>query len=223
MHHLAPPFAPDVEAIAGQRLAGGNAAQMLPLAEAIAARGLMPVIVDMPAHGRSRGRTSALPQFARAIDYVAARLQQQGSELRALVAHSLGANAAAYATSRGLAAQRLVAMIGDSADSADVIATAVALTAASIASSVRRFVAEPCGEMVVSGGGAHNPALIDALRQALLPTRLTIFDELYYDAEAKEAVAFALLGYLHVERRAGNVIGATGARGPRVLGKLTPA
>ena len=66
-------------------------------------------------------------------------------------------------------------------------------------------------------------ALIDALRQALLPTRLTIFDELYYDAEAKEAVAFALLGYLHVERRAGNVIGATGARGPRVLGKLTPA
>ena len=120
-------------------------------------------------------------------------------------------------------AQRLVAMIGDSADSADVIATAVALTAASIASSVRRFVTEPCGEMIVSGGGARNPALIDALRQALLPTRLTIFDELYYDAEAKEAVAFALLGYLHVERRAGNVIGATGARGPRVLGKLTPA
>jgi pimeloyl-ACP methyl ester carboxylesterase len=87
---------------------GGDAVQMRPLAEAIAARGLTPLIVDMPAHGRSRGRTSALPQFARAIDYVAARLQQQGFELRALVAHSLGANAAAYATSRGLAAQRLV-------------------------------------------------------------------------------------------------------------------
>jgi pimeloyl-ACP methyl ester carboxylesterase len=87
---------------------GGHAAQMLPMAEAIAARGLHPVLVDMPAHGRSRGGISALPQFARAIDYVAARLAQQGDELHALVAHSLGASAAAYAASRGLPIRRLV-------------------------------------------------------------------------------------------------------------------
>ena len=87
---------------------GGHAAQMLPMAEAIAARGLRPVLVDMPAHGRSRGSISALPQFARAIDYVAARLTQQGCELHALVAHSLGASAAAYVSSRGLGLRRLV-------------------------------------------------------------------------------------------------------------------
>jgi pimeloyl-ACP methyl ester carboxylesterase len=87
---------------------GGHAGQMLPLAEAVAARGLRPVLVDLPAHGRSKGGTSALPQFARAIDYIAARLVEQGFELRALVAHSLGASAAAYAASRGLAIQRLV-------------------------------------------------------------------------------------------------------------------
>src|SRR4051794_5215752 len=51
---------------------------------------------------------SNLPQFARAIDYAAALLQQQGQTLHAVVAHSLGANAAAYATSRGLPAGRLV-------------------------------------------------------------------------------------------------------------------
>jgi len=55
------------------------------------------------------------------------------------------------------------------------------------------------------------------------PVRVTSFDDLYYNGEAKEAVAFALLGYLHLARVPGNVSGATGARGPRVLGKLTPA
>jgi pimeloyl-ACP methyl ester carboxylesterase len=87
---------------------GGHAAQMLTLADAAAARGLRPVLIDMPAHGASRGSMSALPQFARAIEYVTARLQQQGFELRALVAHSLGASAAAFAMARGLAVQRLV-------------------------------------------------------------------------------------------------------------------
>jgi pimeloyl-ACP methyl ester carboxylesterase len=101
----AAPHAPVVLLVHGW---GGHAAQMLPLAEALAARGLRPVLVDMPAHGRSRGSTSALPQFARAIDYVAARLHQQGFELRALVAHSLGASAAAFVASRGLPIQRLV-------------------------------------------------------------------------------------------------------------------
>ena len=87
---------------------GGQAAQMLPLAQAVAARGLRPVLVDLPAHGQSQGRTSNLPQFARAIEYLCARLQQQGHELRAVVAHSLAANALAYSAARGLPVQRLV-------------------------------------------------------------------------------------------------------------------
>jgi anhydro-N-acetylmuramic acid kinase len=49
-----------------------------------------------------------------------------------------------------------------------------------------------------------------------------LFDEVFFDGEAKEAVAFALLGYLHLKGRPGNVRSATGARGPRILGKLTP-
>jgi pimeloyl-ACP methyl ester carboxylesterase len=87
---------------------GGQARQMLPLAQALAQQGLRPVLVDMPAHGRSTGSVSNLPQFARVIDYVAARLQQEGHQLRAVIAHSLAANAAAYAASRGLGVERLV-------------------------------------------------------------------------------------------------------------------
>lgn len=87
---------------------GGHARQLLPLAEALAQQGLRPVLVEMPAHGRSAGTASNLPQFARAIDYVAGRLQQEGHRIGVLAAHSLGANAAAHAASRGLAIGKLV-------------------------------------------------------------------------------------------------------------------
>jgi pimeloyl-ACP methyl ester carboxylesterase len=87
---------------------GGHAGQMLALAEVLSAQGLRPVIIEMPAHGRSSGSVSNLPQFARVLEYVTARLQQQGHTLRAVVAHSLSANAGAYAASRGLAGGRLV-------------------------------------------------------------------------------------------------------------------
>jgi pimeloyl-ACP methyl ester carboxylesterase len=86
----------------------GSAAQMRPLAEELAAQGLCPIIVELPAHGRSAGWQSTLPQFARAIDYVGARLAQEGSAVHAMVAHSLGASAAAFAAARGLPVARMV-------------------------------------------------------------------------------------------------------------------
>lgn len=105
----------------------------------------------------------------------------------------------------------------------DIVATAVELTAVSVGDAYRRFIAEPVHEVLVSGGGAKNPALFDAIKRAAAPIVVRHFDEVYFDGEAKEAVAFALLGYLHVTRRPGNVPSATGARGLRVLGKRTPA
>jgi len=87
---------------------GGHAGQMLALADAIAAQGLRPVLLEMPAHGHSGGTASNLPQFARAIEYVSGRLVAQGHRVRAIVGHSLGANALAFAAGRGLAAERLV-------------------------------------------------------------------------------------------------------------------
>lgn len=105
----------------------------------------------------------------------------------------------------------------------DIIATAVELTAASIADAFRRFLPEPVAEVVLSGGGARNPALVDAIAARVSPVAVTRFDDLFFDGEAKEAVAFALMGYLFVEGRSGNVPGATGARGRRLLGKWSPA
>jgi anhydro-N-acetylmuramic acid kinase len=105
----------------------------------------------------------------------------------------------------------------------DIVATAVELTAQSIGDAYRRFIAEPVKEVLASGGGARNPALFAAIERAAAPIVVRHFDDVFFDGEAKEAVAFALLGYLHVNHRPGNVPTATGARGLRVLGKLTPA
>jgi anhydro-N-acetylmuramic acid kinase len=105
----------------------------------------------------------------------------------------------------------------------DVVATAVELTARSVADAYRRFVPEPVQDVLLSGGGARNPALFAAIAEALAPLAVRRFDDVFFDGEAKEAVAFAFLGYLHLRGRAGNVTAATGARGPRILGKLTPA
>ena len=105
----------------------------------------------------------------------------------------------------------------------DIIATAVSLTAMSIADSYSRFMPEPVEEIFLSGGGARNPALARAITEAVAPKTVRDFDRTFFDGEAKEAVAFALLGYLHLMGRPGNVPTATGARGPRILGKRTPA
>jgi len=105
----------------------------------------------------------------------------------------------------------------------DCVATAVALTAASIADQIARWLPDDGAEVVMSGGGARNPELRRRLAAALPRRALRRFDELFFDGDAKEAVAFALLGWLTVRGRPGNVPSATGAHGPRVLGRITPA
>ena len=104
----------------------------------------------------------------------------------------------------------------------DIVATATSLTARSIADAYRRFLPEPITETIVSGGGARNPTLVRMIAELVAPIEVRQFSEVFFDGEAKEAVAFALLAHLHVTGRAGNVPRATGARGARILGKLTP-
>lgn len=86
-------------------------------------------------------------------------------------------------------------------------------------------------ELLVSGGGARNHALFDAIARELGVARarggysrmmIRRFDDVCFNGDAKEAVAFAFLGWLHL-KGVGNVRSATGARGPRVLGSYTPA
>jgi anhydro-N-acetylmuramic acid kinase len=120
----------------------------------------------------------------------------------------------------------------------DVVATATALTARSIADAVERFVLprfvvprtatfrkQAGRQMIVSGGGAKNPTLMSMLRDAVTPLgiKLHFSDEFGLPTEAKEAVAFALLAHETWHRRPSNVPSATGAKRVAILGKISYA
>jgi anhydro-N-acetylmuramic acid kinase len=115
------------------------------------------------------------------------------------------------------------------ASKADVVATATALTARSIADALQRFVLPRFGvrrrnhEMIVSGGGAKNPTLMTMLRHEIAPLGIGLHfsDEFGVPAEAKEAVAFALLAHETWHRRPSNVPSATGAKRAAILGKIS--
>lgn len=104
----------------------------------------------------------------------------------------------------------------------DILATATELTARSIALGAAMLPRAPL-DVVRSGGGARNPVLVRAIEKHWPGVQHVGFEDVFFEGDAKEAVAFAFLGYLTFTGRPGNEPGATGAAGPRVLGSITPA
>ena len=119
--------------------------------------------------------------------------------------------------------ERYARAIARRIDPLDVLATATALTAESIARAHRRFLPGRVDEVIVSGGGVRNAALMAMLADRAAPARVVASDELGLDADAKEAVAFAVLAAQTVRGQANNVPAATGAGRSVVLGKIVPA
>ena len=78
---------------------------------------------------------------------------------------------------------------------------------------------------MVAGGGTHHPVLMRELAAGFAAHGLPVlrFDEVFFPAVAKEAVAFALLGWLALHGQPGNLPTVTGAAGVRVLGSIVPA
>ena len=104
----------------------------------------------------------------------------------------------------------------------DIVATVTAFTAASIADSYRRFLPDMPDEVIVGGGGANNPVLMQMLRDELSPIPVLRQEDLGYSSDAKEAVAFAVIAYETLHGRPGNLPSCTFARHPAVLGKIIP-
>ena len=113
--------------------------------------------------------------------------------------------------------------------SEDVVATATAFTAASIADAYRRFVFPRLKtvelarlQIVLGGGGAKNPTLRRMLAERIGVGELLTHEDFGIANSAKEALAFAILAHETLRGRPGNVPSATGARRAVVLGKIVP-
>lgn len=104
----------------------------------------------------------------------------------------------------------------------DLIHTATAFTAATIAQACQKFVFPRvrANELILAGGGARNPLLVAYLAAFLPSLKLLPADAFGVPADAKEAFAFAVLAYVAWHQRANNLPSATGARHPAVLGKI---
>jgi anhydro-N-acetylmuramic acid kinase len=107
----------------------------------------------------------------------------------------------------------------------DIVATATALTAASIEDVLRRFVLKRHSfhEFIVSGGGANNSTLMRMIEERLSPFKLKLktSDDFGVPTEAKEAIAFAVLAHQSWHRQPANIPSATGAKRPAILGKIS--
>lgn len=122
--------------------------------------------------------------------------------------------------------QHFLALCSETAK-ADIIATATALTASSIADALKKFVLPKVRyrDYIVSGGGTANRTLMAMLKAEIskLGLKLSHIEDFGIPSQAKEALAFAVLAYQTWHRQPSNIPSATGARRPAVLGKISYA
>ncbi len=104
----------------------------------------------------------------------------------------------------------------------EIIATLTALTATNIADAYTRLAPAPITEVILGGGGRHNPAIVGLLRELLAPARVISHDDIGVDGDFKEALVFAVLAHESWHNRSGSLPALTGARVPTVLGQITP-
>jgi len=107
----------------------------------------------------------------------------------------------------------------------DLVATVTDVVATSIVQAMQRYATPPDGlsAIIVAGGGVHNAWLMGRLAAALAPLPVQPSDTVGCPADAREAVAFAILGHETLNGAPSNVPPATGAGRAVVLGHITPA
>lgn len=107
----------------------------------------------------------------------------------------------------------------------DLLATVAAFTAASIVQAYQDFVLleHRLDEVILGGGGSYNATLRRMLQERLPDIPVFLHEDFGLSGDAKEALAFAILGNETMLGHPANVPSATGARRPVILGKIVPA
>ncbi|KAJ6443676.1 peptidase S15 [Purpureocillium lavendulum] len=110
-----------------------------------------------------------------------------------------------------------------------IIATVTRITAESIARAYKQLVMPTLGgkaidEIYLCGGGAYNPNITNHLRAQFPDALITKLDDapIKLDPSAKEAVLFAVLGFLGICGRTVPIAGCSETTNPAILGVITP-
>ena len=103
----------------------------------------------------------------------------------------------------------------------DLIVTLTEFTARSIALNYKLHLPSKPDRLLLAGGGAANPTLVSALKNNLAPTKVLSAEDCGWPLQAIEPAAFALLAYLRVRNRPGNIPETTGAKRAVLLGQIT--
>ncbi len=101
-----------------------------------------------------------------------------------------------------------------------ILATLTEFTAMAIAKSYRDFLPVFPDEVLIGGGGGRNGYLMERLQELLTPAIVKRTDDFGMSGDSKEAIAFAVLGYLRIKERSGNLPSVTGAKQSVLLGKI---
>jgi len=102
----------------------------------------------------------------------------------------------------------------------DALATVTDYTAFAVYSNYRDFIPAPVGELVLSGGGAHNPFLRKRFAHYFKGVKICGSSVYNINENYKEAIGFALMANATLDGKPANIPEATGARRPAVLGKI---
>lgn len=110
-------------------------------------------------------------------------------------------------------------------DKYDIVATFTMFTATSMKYHYQNYILDhiDLDLIIIGGGGAHNKTLLQFIKEIFAPIKVCTQDDLGYSSDAKEAIAFALLGNETMHQCPSNVPLATGAKRPVILGNITPS
>ena len=102
-----------------------------------------------------------------------------------------------------------------------LVATVTDFTALSIADAYHRFLPSVPDEVILCGGGARNPFLVERMRERLPNSKMLFSEDVGIDGDAKEAIAFAILANETLLGQTASLPSVTGASAPAILGSLT--
>lgn len=105
----------------------------------------------------------------------------------------------------------------------EIIATLTALTATNIVDAYKRFAPAPIDEIILGGGGKHNPVIVSMIRELLAPAKVMSHEDIGISSDFKEALVFAVLAHETWYGRVGTLPSLTGASQATILGQITPA